>query len=134
LPEAIALLAAYDWPGNVRELSNVIERAVILSSGDALTPIDLPAELATAARSPSAEDARAVRAPAPNELATDEACNLEVATVRFQRGHVASVLERVAGNRDAAGRLLGLSPATFYRYLQKLGLKGYQSEMEHRRV
>jgi DNA-binding NtrC family response regulator len=29
------LLQNYDWPGNIRELQNVIERSVILSSGDA---------------------------------------------------------------------------------------------------
>jgi len=28
------LLQAYDWPGNIRELQNVIERSVILSSGE----------------------------------------------------------------------------------------------------
>ena len=32
-PEAIDLISDYDWPGNVRELENVIERAVVLSSG-----------------------------------------------------------------------------------------------------
>ena len=32
-PEALDLLVDYDWPGNVRELENVIERAVVLSSG-----------------------------------------------------------------------------------------------------
>src|SRR5438445_3302419 len=32
-PEALDMLMAYDWPGNVRELENVIERAVVLSSG-----------------------------------------------------------------------------------------------------
>jgi formate hydrogenlyase transcriptional activator len=35
-PEMIAAFTRYDWPGNVRELQNVIERAVILSSGTAL--------------------------------------------------------------------------------------------------
>ena len=34
-PEALDLLLEYDWPGNVRELENVIERAVVLSSGPA---------------------------------------------------------------------------------------------------
>lgn len=38
-PGVMARLAAYDWPGNVRELRNVIERSVLLSSGD-----QLPAE------------------------------------------------------------------------------------------
>ena len=131
-PEAMALLSTYGWPGNVRELSNVIERAVILSSGDALTPVDLPAELA-AARARSAEDghddaAHRPRTPASAELTTDAACNLESATVAFHRDHIARVIDRAGGNREAAAKLLGLSPATFYRYLQKVGLKGYQAE------
>lgn len=41
-PSTRKLLVDYDWPGNVRELANVIERAVILSSGDYLEPEDLP--------------------------------------------------------------------------------------------
>ena len=133
-PEALALLAAYAWPGNVRELSNVIERAVILSSGESLTPVDLPAELAASPRCADGAAARADRSehdevgvPIP-ELRTDEACNFERANVSFQRGHIARVLDRCGGNREAAARLLGLSPATFYRYLQKVGLKGYASE------
>jgi len=32
--KALDLLQSYDWPGNVRELQNIIERSVILSSGD----------------------------------------------------------------------------------------------------
>src|SRR5207249_11692309 len=33
-PEALAILETYRWPGNVRELENVIERALVLGSGD----------------------------------------------------------------------------------------------------
>jgi DNA-binding NtrC family response regulator len=36
--EVLKLLMAYDWPGNVRELENCIERAVVLSNGQSLTP------------------------------------------------------------------------------------------------
>ena len=39
-PEALRPLLSYSWPGNVRELENVIERAVVLSSGPEIT-IDL---------------------------------------------------------------------------------------------
>ncbi len=36
-PEAVEALAAYDWPGNIRELENVLERAVVLADGPAVT-------------------------------------------------------------------------------------------------
>src|SRR2546423_2025686 len=42
-PEALRPLLAYSWPGNVRELENVIERAVVLSSGVEIGPELLPA-------------------------------------------------------------------------------------------
>jgi two-component system nitrogen regulation response regulator NtrX len=38
----IERLTAYVWPGNVRELRNIIERMVITSHADLLTPADLP--------------------------------------------------------------------------------------------
>ncbi len=44
-PEAVEALAAYDWPGNIRELENVLERAVVLADGPAVTVDDLPPEL-----------------------------------------------------------------------------------------
>lgn len=41
-PEVWKAFYAYSWPGNVRELENVIERAVVLSSGEMITMEDLP--------------------------------------------------------------------------------------------
>ena len=40
--DAAQLLCDYHWKGNVRELENVIERSVILTSSDLVTPADLP--------------------------------------------------------------------------------------------
>ncbi len=37
-PEVVEMLQKYHWPGNVRELGHEVERAVILSSEDVLTP------------------------------------------------------------------------------------------------
>ncbi|RLF60407.1 MAG: sigma-54-dependent Fis family transcriptional regulator [Thermoplasmata archaeon] len=44
-PEAWKALYSYSWPGNVRELENVIERAMVLSSGGKISLEDLPEEL-----------------------------------------------------------------------------------------
>ena len=41
-PEAMDLLIHYNWPGNIRELQNMIERAVVLSRSDTLTPKSFP--------------------------------------------------------------------------------------------
>ena len=43
--KAAQILCDYEWKGNVRELENVIERAVILSSGNLISPTDLPIQL-----------------------------------------------------------------------------------------
>ena len=42
---AVEALVAYDWPGNIRELGNVIEQAVVLADGPALTRDDLSPEI-----------------------------------------------------------------------------------------
>ncbi len=41
-PEALAALQTYPWPGNVRELENVIQRAIILATGESIRMEDLP--------------------------------------------------------------------------------------------
>jgi DNA-binding NtrC family response regulator len=41
-PGAMALLQGYAWPGNVRELENVIQRAIIVASGETICEKDLP--------------------------------------------------------------------------------------------
>ncbi len=46
IPEALRPLMSYSWPGNVRELENVIERAVVLSTGDDIGPDLLPDQIA----------------------------------------------------------------------------------------
>jgi two-component system, NtrC family, response regulator len=45
--EAERLFYEYRWPGNIRELENLIERAMILCSGEWITPSDFPKEFMT---------------------------------------------------------------------------------------
>src|SRR5690606_23871502 len=107
-PSAMKRLMQYSWPGNVRELSNVIERAVLLADGESIEAADLPLELQGEA------------------CLHEDDCNLERAMSAFERKHIASVLATCEGNRETAARLLGISPATLYRRLEKLDLKGYR--------
>lgn len=44
-PDALTLLRSYSWPGNVRELENVIQRAIILATGENICPGDLPEDI-----------------------------------------------------------------------------------------
>jgi DNA-binding NtrC family response regulator len=44
-PDTIRALVDYDWPGNVRELENIIERSVVLSSGQIINSDLLPGHL-----------------------------------------------------------------------------------------
>ena len=50
-PDALELLMEYDWPGNVRELENVIERAVVLSTGSRIAADRIPDNVRKAPRS-----------------------------------------------------------------------------------
>jgi PAS domain S-box-containing protein len=95
-------LERYDWPGNVRELRNVVERALILSSGPKMR-IGPPEKAAFAGH-----DDEAI-------VPLDEA----------QRRHIVKALEatggKVRGERGAA-ELLGVNPSTLRSRMQSLGL------------
>ncbi|MGD8617207.1 MAG: sigma-54 dependent transcriptional regulator [Gammaproteobacteria bacterium] len=106
--QAMRRLMSYPWSkGNVRELSNVIERAVILCEGDTIRVEDLPEVLQAAGVTPSTTD-------------------LRQALKQFEYRHIASVLESVGGNRELTAHALGISPATLYRHMERLGLAGYE--------
>ncbi|TMB28028.1 MAG: GAF domain-containing protein [Deltaproteobacteria bacterium] len=111
--ETLRRLADYDWPGNVRELQNVIERAVVLSSGPVLE-ID-PAQLKPApmAAAPSTQEAES--APSPGGTTLEE----------MERRHILSVLERVSWvieGSNGAAELLNLHPSTLRSRMKKIGI------------
>jgi DNA-binding NtrC family response regulator len=109
-PEALAALAAHDWPGNVRELRFAVERALLLAEGAAIERHDLPPEIRTApAAGASRANAAAALPAAGGERAPDAA-------------RVRHALEQVRWNRQKAAALLGVSPRTLFRWMQKLGL------------
>ena len=106
--EALSLLNTYSFPGNVRELKNIIERAVIESGGETITP----AHLRLNAQAPTATVA--VGKPAlRNEFMASLPLNLaEAEDILIQRA-----LQETGGNIADAARLLGVHRTRIYRKL-----------------
>ena len=98
--KSMEALQSYSWPGNVRELKNVVEHAMIVSSGKTLVlqPPDLPFS------------------------ETPNVHNLE----DMERRHIVSVLERNGwriGGKGGAAEVLGLKRSTLYSKMKKLGIR-----------
>jgi DNA-binding NtrC family response regulator len=117
-PEAVAYIAAYSWPGNVRELKNVIERAVILSSGTEILAEDLPRELRRACAGGGARTAGA-HVDGSTEGAGPASNPIESAELSL----ILDALEHSSGNVTAAARLLGITHSTLRYRMKKYGLK-----------
>jgi PAS domain S-box-containing protein len=96
---SIDALYQYSWPGNIRELRNVIENAMIISTGKTLK----------------------LRPPVAPSLSVSKDLKLKV----VERNHIIDVLEktswRVSGEKGAA-KLLGLKPTTLESRMKKLGI------------
>ena len=110
--QQLATLEAHTWPGNIRELKNVIERAVILSSGNRLR-LDLVL--------PQAE-AGTMSKPAPDE----GEFLTEKEMLQLQRDNLCAAMAaadwRISGEGGAA-ELLGVKPTTLTYRMKQLGVK-----------
>ena len=102
--EALRALAGWPWPGNVRELASLLEVAAIRARGPVLEVGDLGLE-AVAPEPP----------PPPAPVSSPE-------TAVSERDRLLAAIRAASGNRAAAARALGLSRATFYRHLERLGI------------
>jgi len=96
--DALGALSKNQWPGNVREVKNLLETAVALCRSDIISAKDLPFQSANGQSSAGGSLAGA------EEQAIKDA------------------LEKAAGNRRKAARLLGIAPSTLYAKMKKFGL------------
>jgi len=99
-PEAASALISYEWPGNVRELQNVIERAVVLSRGEVISPRELPG------LAPSGE-----AMPANLEKIAD-----------VERIHIRKILELNSWNIGKSADVLGIHRNTLRTKIKEYGL------------
>ena len=102
-PSALRGLMTYHWPGNVRQLENTLTKALLLTSGEAITLADLDLPTLT---------------PSPREAALDRE--------GFEREEGARILATLRAERwnvSKVARLLGIPRPTLYRKLKRLGIK-----------
>ena len=109
--EAKKLMVQYSWPGNVRELKNVIERAMILTDQEVITPKHLPFELK--------QTEKFIHGNTEHEISekTDD-MSLE----NMEKIHLSKVLKRLEWNKSKASKFLGISRATLRAKIKKYNL------------
>lgn len=97
---AAEMLASHPWTGNLRELNNVVKRAVLLTRGKYITPLEL-----SQAMPPSQQE--------PTMALHDE---------DSERSRIVAALRQTNGNKAAAARLLGIDRKTIYNKIERLGI------------
>ncbi len=106
--EALQMLSAQPWPGNARELRNVLERAFVFSSGDAILARDLPASTLSGAPAEQSPPPASVQLPLRESLSREE------------RRLILEALRSEGGNRTRAARKLGIPRTTLLRKIREL--------------
>lgn len=99
-PQAIDLLIHYDWPGNIRELENVIERAVVLLTGEYISERELP--LSIAAMPIKAENIHKIQR-----------------LVDVEKDVIVAALVKTGGNKTEAAHHLGITRKTLLAKLSR---------------
>ena len=99
-PVAMNKLVSHSWPGNVRELQHAIEKAVILSAEQELTPDDFLFNRKS------------------NAISETNSLNLE----ENEKQLVARAIEKHKGNLSQEAKSLGINRSTLYEKIKRYGL------------
>ena len=106
-PRAMDLLMRHEWPGNVRELENVVERAVIMTRGDMITPMDFPETLQVL----DAETGKKHVDMRPGRSLKE-----------VEKDMILRTLDESGGNRTHTAKILGISRRTLQLKLKEYGI------------
>jgi len=111
-PEAMRILMGHPWKGNVRELENIIERIVLLTEKEEITPTELPNEIIG-----YAEEIKEIP-----EL-TEAGVDVDKIIGHIEKRYLLKALEKSGGVKKEAARLLNLSFRSFRHRLYKYKIK-----------
>lgn len=111
-PDAMKLLIHYPWKGNVRELENIIERVLLLTDAEEITPADIPLEI-------THTDWENTMLPKMEETGLD----LDGIMEGIEKKYLLEALHFTNGAKTEAAKLLHLSFRSFRHRLHKYGIK-----------
>jgi DNA-binding NtrC family response regulator len=111
-PEALDLMMDYDWPGNVRELENVIERAVVLSSGPRIGADLIPEHVR---RAPTFQ--------IPQFVVPPEGISFKEVITDFEKRLIESTLDAAGGVQKRAAELLHIKPTTLNEMIKRYDIR-----------
>jgi DNA-binding NtrC family response regulator len=111
-PDALDLLTEYDWPGNVRELENVVERAVVLTTGPRIG-VDLIPEHVR--RAPSFA--------VPPFVVPPEGISFKDVITDFEKRLIESTLDAAGGVQKKAAELLHIKPTTLNEMIKRYDIR-----------
>jgi two-component system response regulator PilR (NtrC family) len=111
--EALDLITAYDWPGNVRELENVIERAVVLVSGEKIGADLVPEHVRKPASTPLP----------PQFVVPPEGISFKDMIVDFEKRLIESTLDAAGGVQKRAAELLHIKPTTLNEMIKRYDIR-----------
>jgi two-component system nitrogen regulation response regulator GlnG len=122
-PATLAHLEAHDWPGNVRELENSIKRALVLSSGEVLTPEDFSFLVAGAGAAAEGEDLLGlVQREVAEALQSGSSDVYRKILERVEKPLLEAVLAHTDGNQIRAAAILGINRNTLRKKVAELGI------------
>jgi DNA-binding NtrC family response regulator len=111
-PEALDLLMEYDWPGNVRELENVIERAVVLTTGPRIGVELIPEHVR-----------KAPNFQMPQFVLPPEGISFKDVITDFEKRLIESTLEAAGGVQKRAAELLHIKPTTLNEMIKRYDIR-----------
>jgi DNA-binding NtrC family response regulator len=111
-PDAMKLLIHYPWKGNVRELENIIERLLLLTDKEEITPPDIHLEI-------SDTDRENTMLPKMEKTGID----LDAIVEGIEKKYLLEALQLTNGAKTEAAKMLNLSFRSFRHRLQKYGIK-----------
>src|SRR6188474_1296783 len=117
-PEALDLMMEYDWPGNVRELENVIERAVVLTTGPRIGTDLIPDHVR---KTPQFQ--------IPEVNVPPEGISFKEVITDFEKRLIESTLEAAGGVQKRAAELLHIKPTTLNEMIKRHDIRPRRKRM-----